>query len=355
METTVPRPSSGQAWSSAHPCGSDGRPGFPFGVLERPRYFPRQLITPDEPTLEAAYFRDRLRRHNIYLHGWGVVCGALVCVVPAGQTATTGNGSQGTRPAARGGATATASNGNGNGNGNGTPATEPWLVRVKPGYVLGPYGDEITIDCPRDVPLRGDRVTSCAGGAVDELTDSWCSEVYVKDRTGDPLYVAVRYVECQVRPVRAQPAGCGCDDVPCEYSRFRDGYEIGILDHCPASHTRDEPDADSTVRRDNPACPDCPDSPWVVLAKLTLDSEGTITRIDNCSCRRIVPSDRDRWVRCEGTDRDYPPREERKEQPEPRAEEARAPAQLTEPEEAAAEAKPAPRRPSRRRRTEEGT
>src|SRR6266545_4007546 len=104
METTVHRPSPGPAWSSAHPCGCDGHHGFPFGVLERPRYFPRQLITPDEPTLEAAYFRDRLRRHNIYLHGWGVVCGALVCVVPAAQTATTAKAA---RSAARGGAVTT--------------------------------------------------------------------------------------------------------------------------------------------------------------------------------------------------------------------------------------------------------
>ena len=49
------------------------------GLLERPRYFPRQLISDVELTLEQQYFRDRLRRHNRLLHGWGVVCGALVC------------------------------------------------------------------------------------------------------------------------------------------------------------------------------------------------------------------------------------------------------------------------------------
>jgi hypothetical protein len=328
METTVQRP----AWSSAHPCGSDGRPGFPFGVVERPRYFPRQLITPDEPTLEAAYFRDRLRRHNVYLHGWGVVCGALVCVVPAAQISTTGKA-------------AAPANGNG-------PATEPWIVCVEPGYVLGPYGDEIIIDCPRDVPLRGDRVSGCAGGAVDDLTDPWCSEVYVSDRTGGPLYVAVRYVECQVRPVLAQPAGCGCDDTSCEYSRFRDGYEIGILDHCPASHTKqDSDDEDGTRLRGNPVCPDCPDSPWVVLAEVTLDSDGTITKIDNCACRRIVPSTRDRWVTCEGTVRDYLPPQPRLEAPAPA--EAAPPAEEERPARAKAEARPAQRR-SRRPRTGKG-
>ena len=69
--------------ATSKPCCSDGHSCFPFGIQERPRYYPRQLMTPGELTLEAEYFRDRMRRHNVYLHGWGVVCGALVCVVPA--------------------------------------------------------------------------------------------------------------------------------------------------------------------------------------------------------------------------------------------------------------------------------
>ena len=54
------------------------------GVLERPRYFPGQLMTPEEMILEQNYFRDKMRRHNRLLHGWGVVCGAVVCraVIP---------------------------------------------------------------------------------------------------------------------------------------------------------------------------------------------------------------------------------------------------------------------------------
>ena len=50
-------------------------------VVELPRYYPRQLITPDDLTLEQDYFLARHRRHNRLLHGWGVVCGALVCPV----------------------------------------------------------------------------------------------------------------------------------------------------------------------------------------------------------------------------------------------------------------------------------
>ena len=56
--------------------------GCPPGKLERPRYFPRKLITDAEMTLEQEYFRNRMRTHNRMLHGWGVVCGAKVCRVP---------------------------------------------------------------------------------------------------------------------------------------------------------------------------------------------------------------------------------------------------------------------------------
>ena len=76
-------------------------------LFERPRYFPRQLITPDDMNLAQDYVRNRMRRHNRLLHGWGVVCGAIV-----------------------------------------QPGKDPWTVVISPGFVLGPYGDEISIDQP---------------------------------------------------------------------------------------------------------------------------------------------------------------------------------------------------------------
>ena len=255
-------------------------PGGSGGVLERPRYFPRQLMTPDELTLEADYFRDRLRRHNIHLHGWGVVCGALVCVVPA-----------------------SAENGG---------APKPWVVQVQPGYVLGPYGDEIVIGSACEVPLQGNGVVH-----GDDLADPWCTEVYVA-QPGGPRYLAVRYREVQVRPVRAQPAGCGCDETACENSRFRDGYEFGLLDTCPASHQRtDASTGNGDGVKGNPVCPEPPDSPWVVLAEVTVDDDGTITSIDNCACRRIVASARDNWYSCGSTDADFPPPEKASEEAQP--------------------------------------
>src|SRR5258708_34704107 len=47
-----------------------------------------------------------------------------------------------------------------------------------------------------------------------------------------------------------------------------------------------------------PACPPCPDQPWVVLAEVQIDDGGAITAIDNCSCRRILLSFGNLWWRC---------------------------------------------------------
>lgn len=232
------------------------------GFLERPRYYARQLLTPAEMTLEQTYFRDKLRRHNRFLHGWGVVCGAIVCVVSKQD----GNGA------------------------------EPWKVNVSPGYILGPYGDEIVIDAGRVIDLRTPGASGATGENSVEQVDPWCSQVFV-ERKGGPLFVAVKYKEVMCRPVRTQPNGCGCDDSQCEYSRLRDGYEIGVLDACPDDHA-DPPNLDDFNKGGNPACPPCPPEPWVALAEVQMDADGSIISIDNCSCRRIVLSFAGVWREC---------------------------------------------------------
>ena len=40
-------------------------------LLERPRYFPHQLVTPGDMNLAQEYFRKKLRLHNLMLHGRG--------------------------------------------------------------------------------------------------------------------------------------------------------------------------------------------------------------------------------------------------------------------------------------------
>ena len=243
-------------------CGSTAAGGAAGGAvrgtIERPRFFPRQLVTPDDLTLGQDYLRNKIRRINRYLHGWGVVCGTRV-----------------------------------------DASTRPWKVIVRPGYILGPFGDEIVVE--RDVcfDLRARCLAVSAGDACDEIVDPLCPDRTIEPRRADtPYYVAVRYKEIAARPVRVQPAGCGCDDTGCEYSRWRDGYEICVLDACPASHATPPDLSRLTQPTGIPDCPACPTEPWVVLAAVVTDAQGQVTRIDNCGCRRMVLSLAPYWWRC---------------------------------------------------------
>jgi hypothetical protein len=46
--------------------------------LKRVRYFSGQLLSAEDFQVEQEYFLARLRRHNRFLHGWGVVTGLTV-------------------------------------------------------------------------------------------------------------------------------------------------------------------------------------------------------------------------------------------------------------------------------------
>jgi hypothetical protein len=95
------------------------------GALERVRYFPRQLLTAEDLTEDQEYFKEKLRRHNWYLHGWGTVCGLEVIAAPTGDI--------------------------------------PWRVSITPGYALGPWGDEIYVGEPVQIDLA-----RCGPGAVTD-------------------------------------------------------------------------------------------------------------------------------------------------------------------------------------------
>lgn len=220
------------------PCDAD---------LERLRYYPRQIMLADDMRAEQEYFREKARRHNRYLHGWGVVCGCEV--QPLADAANANN----------------------------------WRVRVCPGYAVSPQGDEILINECVDVDLKL--------GAIDPpCSVRWpCPPTGEMPGTGpnsrQSAYIAVRYAECMTRPLRVQPAGCGCDETACEYSRIRDSFELRVLWELPDSHKQAIADdkawcdtvghtAPELLRRLHtypvPPCPPCVSDPWVVLAQVIL-------------------------------------------------------------------------------------
>jgi hypothetical protein len=99
------------------------------GPLERPRYFTGRILDAATLTAEQDYFREKLRRHNRALVGWGVVSGLGVHVAGDAQAG-------GLR------------------------------IVVEPGYAVDAYGEEISL--PRAVALappgQGDAafVTICS-------------------------------------------------------------------------------------------------------------------------------------------------------------------------------------------------
>jgi hypothetical protein len=222
---------------------------------QRPRYYARQLVTPEDLTLEQEYFRSRLRRHNRLMHGTGVVCGARVVV-----------------------------------------GSKPWKVLVQPGYVLGPYGDDIWIDSQVCVDVR----TRCAATSEPAADDCGCSEAQPAPTLGSVQYLGIRYREVKARLVRVPSGGCGCETQACEFSRYADGYEICVVDGCDSPGAQPPPFEQASSGAP-PECPPTPSSPWVVLGAFTVDAEGTIT-IDQCNCRRQVLGLGSFWWSCGGSE-----------------------------------------------------
>jgi hypothetical protein len=210
--------------------------GGPSAGLQRVRFFPRQLIGAEDLTLEQHYFRERLRRHNRYLHGWGVVCGCQVLAAPE--------------------------------------ADKPWQIRICPGYLLTPDGDEVRIGAEALFDLATCFVRSDDPCAYARPCPPVPRPAGQKPRT---LYLAVRFMECQSRPVRVAPAGCGCDDAECEYSRSVDAYELCCLEQLPASHGQAPYGCDQLCQGGVFACPSHPADPWVVLATITPPTAASTT------------------------------------------------------------------------------
>jgi hypothetical protein len=206
--------------------------GLKLAAIERVHYFSRQLITADDMTAEQAYFREKLRRHNRYLHGWGVVCGCAVEPYP--------------------------------------DATHPWQVRICPGYVITPQGDEILIGAPVNFDLGGDSLQvpdPCANptrppGLVTSGTLTQGAPIS-QIQEEQPVYLAICYSECETRPVRVHPVGCACDESACDYSRIRDSFELVRLNY-PLPHPLTQ------LRIAGPSCPPFTDEQCVILAAIRL-------------------------------------------------------------------------------------
>lgn len=196
--------------------------------FSRPEFAPGSYLTAADCALEQNYLLQRLRRHNRQMHDYGVVCGMIV--VPASDPA------------------------------------HPWGVLVCPGYAIGPYGDEIEI---RERSLLDVRDFLWSAPAASFTT-------FARARLA---IVAVRYQERPdlLKPVPAAP--CSCDEPIYAESRIGDGFGLAAIWSLPQAPETPQ------LCEGTAACPPCPDSPWLPLARVILPAvQGaaiTAAMIDN--------------------------------------------------------------------------
>lgn len=202
-------------------------------VLERTHFFPRQIVTADDLTQDQEYFREKLRRHNRFLHGWGVVCGLEVTPDPI-QLA-------------------------------------PWRIQIGAGYALDPWGNDIHVAEPIQLNLAvfgpGAETDPCALSAIRIKKP-------IQGLTApSQLYLVIQYAECNTSPVRVMTNGCGSGDNACEYSRQRDSFQIKCLSDLPASHQT--PIGPSIYPDAFPPYLSPPPDAYILLARITLPTQSS--------------------------------------------------------------------------------
>jgi hypothetical protein len=207
----------------------------PVDPFARARFETGTYLTAASLSLEQQYRLQRLRRHNRHLHGWGVVCGLLV--VPAATGA------------------------------------RPWAVGVCPGFGIGPYGDEIEVHERTQVDIA-EFLWSRPAAPVGTAVPVWRA------------YVAVRYVEREDALQAVPRRACGCNEPEYVATRVIDGYEAAVIWTPPLP-----PLPLDICTPPGPSCPECPASPWVVLARVVLPQGAsepiTAAMIDNGIRNRI--------------------------------------------------------------------
>jgi hypothetical protein len=159
----------------------------------RPRYFAGQVLDAADLNADQAYIRHKQRLHNLYLHGWGVVCGLeVVC----------------------------------------HPDCEGW-VRVGQGYAISPCGDDVVVCRDEDVDVLA-RIRQCCGEErrrrPDDCTPYGGTQADCGDTDGC-WYLILAYEETPTRAMTALhdphtartpcacgprgSAGCGCGGNGC--------------------------------------------------------------------------------------------------------------------------------------------
>ncbi len=181
--------------------------------MERSRFFPQQVVHPQDLAQDCEYLLHRLRRHNRLVHKWGIAIGLKVEVVP-----DTGGGEytefekrwRPIPPAV-------------------TPDDGTWLI-VYPGYAITPLGDEIYLP----EPIFLNTAEELNGALVAYPSDCGChTNPRANSEKAAICYLIVEAYESEFRPVNAASTRCGDHPEQLESSRIKDTVQFRLIEQAP--------------------------------------------------------------------------------------------------------------------------
>jgi hypothetical protein len=244
--------------------------------FSRNNYFTGKLLTERDFTAEQQYMADKVRLHQVALHGWGVVCGLKV------------------KP---------------------HPFCPELRIVVEPGQAIDGCGREIRVPREKELDLPSLEpspmfVEYPYPGEPQESTQSTEEQRELHEPTLS-LYVCLRYVEWPAEPILAPFDECACGSNGTKPNRILERYEIQILTKEPASFERVRKEKEEYDSDDSRAiyeglfdgCPEPTDLdciPLAVISDFTPGQKLKAESIHNRRCRRLLPSTTvlDRLIRC---------------------------------------------------------
>lgn len=276
--------------------------------LAHPRYSFGMLLEPRHLAMEHRYGAMRMNAHDIRLHDFGTVCGLRVEPHPS-------------------------------------PACVNTYAILRPGIALDCCGREIVVPEDLYVPLHDGATSGGCGAplatqaspavqttALRATSSTTISTERVAQTAGEslvvlappPLYVYLRYRECDTDPIPTYVRACGCCPGECEHgtcvpSVTREGYEVSVSTKAPAAwrnpvsaafcawldaqikgpaaspatlavsdRTLDRAICEVVTEPCVDVCARAGDA--LLLATVRFEANGTLRTIDNCTDRRVVIS-----------------------------------------------------------------
>lgn len=213
--------------------------------FERNNYYHGKLLTSRDFFAEQCYFNEKRWLVNRMINGWGVVCGCEVL-----------------------------------------PGENPYEVKILPGLAIDCCGREILVCDEKVVKL--------------EYTEDECQESKDDIDTSE-YYIGLEFWDCKTEEVQIGLTACK-EEAKCEFNRIRDYYKVHIFrpsevdaDYSAGFCPLDEEEAKDlrfyVCEKMIEGCPECPELPRnqaVILAKVTVDKNGNVDKIECCPYRRQV-------------------------------------------------------------------